>query len=1347
MLMYCERWVQRIPEQQPESGHSRDHFEPEAEPLAAYRGVPAWVLLGEPGSGKTTALKNEYDAMGDQGLYLPLAEFLVVDPLPDKWQGKTLFLDGLDEIRGGTDRLVLPRIANRLKNLGDPPFRLACRAADWRGSSDLQPLKSRSPDQKIVQLELCPLDRDDLLRLLHDEHHIEDAALFIQQAEQYGVHPLLGNPISLDMLVQAVKHRGVTEWPSSRRDIFNLACRQLLSESNRTHRDLQRGLRYTADTLLDSAGELSAVLLLADKQGIATDTDARDSLYPALDELHLADLVTAERALATRLFVSAGVERVRPAHRTIAEYLAAHWINTRLAAGTLSQHRLLGLLLAPDGGLVAGLRGLAAWMAVLNNDLCQTLLKADPFGLIEYGDVRLLPKMVRQQLLQQLVLRTAKLPQLHWRLEDSASAGELASPDLLADFQQSLQRYQHTEASQAGVSAVLAILAHGYCPMPALKDDLLTVVKDARCWQVNRLLALDAWLLSCEPAEALKLLKEVFNEEVQDPDDEILGNLLTYAYPDHLPADELLQYLHLPYERELLGAYWAFWRLKIFERLPKADIPVLLDQLSARSELFENYDLVSDWRRLADKLLIRALQEHGDSVDDARLFRWLGVGTDQYGSIHRNHEIHRQVCVWLSERPERVKAMVRKIIENEWDDNRHQWQRNYQQRLHDAHHPEDMAVWLLSQMAMATDALASACAQYLARWANASQNPINITLDQVLTWQQDHPERAHLLGPILFYELPQYQREHAARQVREIDHHEAKRKERTEAVRPLIPDIRQGTAQPHVYDQLAKLWHGLFVDITGDTPLERFQGYCEIGETLYQATCAGFMACAAENELPGALEIIELRKNDRRHRLDLAALTGAELLWESDPAVFQALSEQRLASLIAMHWVGADDEQPDWWPWCLRHRSELTARVLVDYANTLLKAGHLYVGGTYALAHDTDYEAVARLALPELLKGFPLRARQNQLHHLQYYIQAAQRLLPKVLERVASEKLTRKSLLSNQRPYWLIALMMINPERYEHEFIKELTHSRQRLRAIGGVLVELANQETLNQFSPHLAGQLIEHLMGIQNLELVSGVVQLEHRLGDLSKQLISRLSSDSDYHSSNEIERLLSLSLPDELRFRLLSAQENQRLARREQEYRFLDVEQVSRILHNHHPQNARDLQDLALDALAQVASDLKSSNADTYKLFWDKASQSDRAPKWENDCRDALLNLIKPKLAPFEVDANPEGDHRGDTRSDIQLTYRNSLSLPIEIKVEHSKNLWTATREQLMARYAITPESGKRGIFIAFWFNKKATPPPPGGGLKPKTAIALQQMLDAHLRESEADLVKVVVLDVSWP
>ena len=130
--------------------------------------------------------------------------------------------------------------------------------------------------------------------------------------------------------------------------------------------------------------------------------------------------------------------------------------------------------------------------------------------------------------------------------------------------------------------------------------------------------------------------------------------------------------------------------------------------------------------------------------------------------------------------------------------------------------------------------------------------------------------------------------------------------------------------------------------------------------------------------------------------------------------------------------------------------------------------------------------------------------------------------------------------------------------------------------------------------------------------------------------------------------------------------------------------------------------------------------------------------------DIREFSTDL-QNRLEQLAIDAQPEGWYANDKRSDIRVYFEGS-NVPVEIKKNSHQKLWSALRDQLIAKYTSTPGTDGYGIYLAFWFGKDRTQPPPSG-TRPANAEELKNRLEATLSPAEARKISVCVIDVSRP
>lgn len=333
---------------------SDKRFGQEGLSLSDFESDHSYVVLGEPGMGKSTEFEMEADRIGTM-TPIPARRFIRGKPKNHpEWKNGPLFIDGLDEVRAaeGDPKKVIDKIIAQLEDLDIPQFRISCRSGSWLGIGDQEELDSIS---NTLVLQLNPLNHSDIRQIL--SQRCDQADTFITQAYERRLEVFLLNPQLLDLLITSVNANG---WPDSPSAIFEHACQELLKEQNREHRDAHSDhSQPSRDTVLIAAGQLFALILITGKGGCAiADTDDPDTL--SLRDVESQDRTLLYAAFNSRLFEGPPSYRT-PIHRLLAEYLGARYLDDKIRRG-LSIRRVFALLMGHDGIPFPDLRGLAGWL-------------------------------------------------------------------------------------------------------------------------------------------------------------------------------------------------------------------------------------------------------------------------------------------------------------------------------------------------------------------------------------------------------------------------------------------------------------------------------------------------------------------------------------------------------------------------------------------------------------------------------------------------------------------------------------------------------------------------------------------------------------------------------------------------------------------------------------------------------------------------------------------------------------------------------------------------------------------------------------------------------------------------
>lgn len=1282
------------------------------------------VILGEAGMGKSTLLSQLKDL---EGYSFCTARKLLIsaDPKPLLQNASTLVIDGLDEVSAPREGDAVDLVLRRLAELELPRFVLSCRVADWRGATARQGI-AEIYDQPPLEIHLEPLSQDDAKMYLSHALSDEEAEATIGHLENLGLSGLWRNPQTLK-LVREVANQG--RLPKSKGELFAEATR-LLRIEHRTEKANSALATLPEKDVLAAAGAGFAALIVTDKEALSRETRPAEFDAPIAEITSIASAARLSDVLDSRLFEARSSDRFTYTHRAIGEFLGARWLAEQ-ADTPRKQRRLLELLNNPS--LVpASLRGIHAWLAWHSPALAEKVIASDPMGVIEYGDAENLTKSQSRTLLKALLELSKQNP--WFRDWSDYRVGGLVQPGMLSEVRDIIS----DSRVEVGLRLlVLQALRHSEL-VPLLRTELLTLLLDTEAVFALRSEAGDRLVGLTKTPDWLEITSKLIEEKSEN------GARLAIELTNEIGFEHLDNGLILGMVEENLGraASSVGVFLKFSQTLPDERIDIVLDFLAKRADpTLRSKDrdgrrLYFEIKDLAFALLKRRLKDPPDHVE--RLWSWLRPFDSNSGVDRESSESISNALETNDNLRQAIQNHVLLIEKNDLNI----WQRlsRLLQPAAGLRPSEDDLIQMLNRLPTGdlrwrelVELSGSGPEQGLKVRAAAERFASGD--EDAMGWLSD---RANPRTPDWQIEQERRAQERAAQIAAEWNRHR-------EQFSARIDSLRNGEYGSIINP--AKAYLKLFSDMD-DEPKDgpaRIEQW--LGSELRDAALAGFETfLVRQPPFPSAEELASSYADSKRWDAAYIIVAALAERVRTNRGFIDLQDERLIAGYIELSHSSIDDHAGiDGLKETLAR--ELLARGKWEFALRLLlepqfDKGVKHVSGLYSfLRNEEDSELIGRLGV-DWLTNFPAMSDIAQIELVDQLLRnpvGSKDILSLLRRRVTEE------LSDDLRLAWDAVGIIL-----------DFDGTRARLDGAGGV-----SKELLWSLRARLAEKNGTHFPTPLDAEQLAWIIEkfrpffpyTEHPTGGWSgdtnswdateylSELINRLG---DKTSSIATKKLVALrdAPRDGYYNRLRVAAAEQKRKRIEASWVAPDIGTFASAIADHAPTNAPQLQAVILEELKQVQNKITGSALDWYKDFF----FDDGTPRGEEDCRDTILKMFGE--LPFGIQAAPEGHLADNKRCDIECTLPG-IMVPIEIKGQWHKDLWTAADTQLDVLYT-NDWRAERGIYLVLWFGpttEKKLKRPPLGIDTPETAAQLQSALAGQSATTQEGRTEIVVLDLTRP
>jgi Predicted NTPase (NACHT family) len=1270
------------------------------------------VILGEAGMGKSCLL--EWLGSLDNFAYCTARQLLRRHkPNTLLNNKKILVIDALDEWGSSKDGDGIDLVLQKLGELDYPQFVLSCRVADWRSATGLVAIQEQYNIEPL-ELHLNPFSQNDMNDFLSEKIGNEQALNVVKHFVNLGLEGLLGNPQTLNLISEVAS---VTQLPETLTQLFEQAVNLLRIE----HSEQKIERQLSKETELEVAGAAFGSLILSANEAIT-----RKPLHKIDDgELPISEIKSLtqgqyiENVIGSRLFKANGVERFTYLHRRIGEFLGAKWL-IKQANTSRKKKRLLSFFHAYE--LVpANLRGMHAWL-MMDHTLALEVIKADPIGILEYGDVDNLSVEQAKVLLSSIENLAENNPRFYKR--NSYQIRAFTTPVILSQIKDILLNYEISFTFRIFLlESIQSFQLPAYFIEVLKKLVLKTEIEYAIRKAAGEALSIQKQLIDWKE---IYLSLSKFNDESSFRLAlELLQDIGYNKIDSKLIAT--LAFLYLKTEETVSGPLW-FIEIDLPDGQIENFLDTFVEHLKSEEKKFQ-HDERYEIKNLLSHLILRVLNLKEIPVE--KLWRWLEVFDYCYDFY--NEKIKELENFFRTNDLLRQKIHSLVLLELTNEKLIRQRSRNLSQASLGLIPNENDVILLLENMFLTNprDERWKEIVHLVKHDGEIGQKVRNVALPFT---------RGNVKDKLWLEQIS----------IRQLDSWEIKNNLHSQKIEKNKKE-RQAKEQKFYHENSELLRKGDYKLI-----LNPAIAYLKIlngidSKVVPHQSIAAWLGDEISNICMEGFENFLLNSTTKINVEDILKIVGEGKIYSECLILIVALAER------VRKYIGLGD-LPD---------EPLLASFFI-----LMKRRYDQEAKIPNVYEEIEDELLRRGILEEALQLFYEPLFQSRFTHIQGLANILNGAKYKSFNIELAKRWIEKFPLIPIDPELEIVNSLLN--NGEIDFIKQNLWQRIKVDNIDqqrnwitiGLILDF--EKTIKQFENILSDHdfiwtirdrlnKTNHQLKVNLLEWIMTTFRTIYPnagypkggfsgnrqpwdAADFLKGIVAQLAKNPSDEASRALERLKNVE-QDGYTDLIKTLQYEQKQIRVESLYTPPTIEQIKAISEDLPPQSISDLQAFILEELAVVQAKIRSDDAESWRGFYDDNAK----PYKEERCRDHLLGLLRQ--GSNEVVYEVEVHEADDKEADIGCTV-GQLRLPIEVKGQWHSELWTGADNQLNKLYAQDWRAEGRGIYLVLWFglrtdNKKLKSRGKGKPI-PTAADQLKEMLIESSQAAKSGQIEIVVLDI---